>query len=182
MNIVAISGSLRSASWNTLLLKAAAKAAKAEGAELNLLDIGELPLYNSDLDGEVKPAAVSRLLAALAQADGLFIATPEYNYSIPGVLKNALDWASRPAYQSLLAGKPCGLISASMSPLGGARAQVHLREVLAATLTPVYLAPDYLLPLAQNAFDGAGALSDAKALERLQRYVKGYLAWAKQCS
>ncbi|WP_019528868.1 NADPH-dependent FMN reductase [Dasania marina] len=180
MNIIGISGSLRQASFNSLLLKAAAEVAKNQGAVFEIFDLSELPLYNSDLDGDVKPAAVSRLLAAITQADGIFFATPEYNYSIPGVLKNAIDWASRPAYQSVLAGKPSGIVSASMSPLGGARAQVHLRDVLAGTLTPVLLSPDYLLPLAQQAFDSSGVLCDSKAQERLSRYVASYIAWASQ--
>ena len=177
MNILGISGSLRSGSFNSLLLKAAAQSAESEGSSITIFNISDIPLYNADLDGASKPEAVLRLIDAIHKADGLVFATPEYNYSIPGVLKNAIDWASRPGFQSILAKKPSGIISASTSPLGGARAQIHLRNVLASTLTPVFLSPDFLLPFAQNAFDDNGALKDPKAIERLNRYIQGYLAW-----
>jgi len=177
MNILGISGSLRKGSFNTLLLKAATQAANAEGSNLTIVDISDIPFYNSDLDGEVKPDSVASFIDAIAHSDGIIFSTPEYNYSIPGVLKNAIDWASRPAYQSVLSKKPSGIISASTSPLGGARAQIHLRDILAGTLSPVFLTPDFLLPLAISAFDSNGTLNDPKAVERLNRYIKGYIAW-----
>ncbi len=176
MNILGISGSLRQDSHNTRLLKAAGDAL-AGRATLRIFDLAEIPLYNGDLDGERKPAPVVQLLEAIAAADGLLFATPEYNYSVPGVLKNAIDWASRPAYKSVLRGKPSGILSASPSSLGGARAQVHLREVLAATLAPVHRAPDFLLASAHKAFDGAGKLADEATAALLAQYLQGYLDW-----
>lgn len=178
MKILGISGSLRRDSYNRLLIKSAG-ALLDHGATLEVGEIGDIPLYNGELDGKEKPASVQRLLDAIAAADGLLIATPEYNYSVPGVLKNAIDWASRPAFESVLRDKPTGILSASMSTLGGARAQVHLREVLAATLTPVYLAPDFALPSAHTAFDAAGQLVDASTRDYLRQYLAGYTAWLR---
>ncbi len=171
-----ISGSLRDGSYNRALLRTAERLLGRD-IQLEIQDLSAIPLYDATLDGEVKPEPVQALLRAIAASQALLFATPEYNYSIPGLLKNALDWASRPAYQSVLAHKPAGILSASMSPVGGARAQMHLRDVLTATLTPVYPSPDFLLPLAQNAFDDQGMLHDPVVLGRLERYLQGYIAW-----
>ena len=179
MKILGISGSLRQSSFNTRLLEAAGAIAAEEGSSVELFDLSDIPFYNEDIDGEQKPDAVAALIEAIDNADGLLFASPEYNYSVSGVLKNAIDWASRPAYKSVLAGKPSGIVSASVSPMGGVRGQIHLRDILAGTLTPVYPAPDYLLAAAQEAFDGDGALSDATALRRLDRLIKGFMEWVK---
>ncbi len=176
MNILGISGSLRKASYNRLLLKTAGMLLDNH-ASLTLFDLDDIPLYNAELDGTDKPEPVQKLLNAISASDGLLFATPEYNYSIPGVLKNAIDWASRPAFKSVLANKPAAIISASQSAAGGVRAQVHLRDVLSSTLTPVYRAPDYFLPLAQSAFANTGELIDDTARERLKRYLDGYVEW-----
>ncbi len=178
MNLLGISGSLRKQSLNTLLLQAAARVAQDEGASLQRQAIGDLPLYNGDLDGDDPPAQVKALKAAIGDADGLVIVSPEYNYGIPGVLKNALDWASRPGYQSVLAGKPTVIMSASMSIIGGARMQAHLKNVLGGTLTPVYPAPEFLLGTAHKAFDDDGRLVDEDTRKRLHRHLSGFLAWA----
>lgn len=178
MKLLAISGSLRKGSFNTQLLKTTSDFV-GNDVSIELFDLADIPLYNGDLDGDTKPAAVQALLDAITAADGLLFATPEYNYSIPGVLKNALDWASRPAFKSILCGKPAGIISSSMSTLGGARAQVHLREVLSATLTPVYLAPDFALATAHKAFDDNGALADEATRDFLQRYMTGFVQWVQ---
>lgn len=179
MNILAISGSLRKGSSNTLLLKTAAQFFEQKESEFNIFDISGIPFYNSDVENDAKPEAVVRLNDAIAQADGLIIASPEYNHSVSGVLKNTLDWVSRPAFESVLLGKPVGVLSAAMSPSGGVRGQVHLREILACTLTPVYLTPDYLLPFAHKAFDENGVLINQQALEQLKRYLNGYLLWVE---
>lgn len=181
MTILGVSGSLRQRSFNTMLLEAGGAFIEAP-AGFAVHDLANLPVYNEDLDGEDKPAPVIAWLRAVASADAILFATPEFNHSISGALKNAIDWASRPAFKSVLANKPAGILSASMSPVGGARAQMHLKDILASTLTPVYPVPDYLLPMAQNAFDGEGALTDATAARRLQRYVTGLLAWAAKNS
>jgi chromate reductase len=178
MKILGISGSLRAASFNTLLLRAAAACAPAS-ASLRLHAIGDLPLYDADLDTEAQaPEAARALKQAIGEADALLFATPEYNYSIPGGLKNAIDWASRPAYRSCLAGKPCGVLSASPGPIGGARAQAHLKLILGGCLAPVFPAPEFLVPGVADKFDGAGNLGDAATAERLQRYMQDFTVWA----
>ncbi|SDP67686.1 NADPH-dependent FMN reductase [Desulforhopalus singaporensis] len=176
MKIVGISGSLREGSYNRLLLRAA-QGMVEEDDSLKIFDLQQVPFYNADADTEIKPQPVQLLIDAVAGADGLLFATPEYNYSIPGVLKNAIDWASRPAYKSVLANKPTAILSASVSPVGGARAQVHLRDIFSGTLTPVYPAPHYLLPSAPKAFDVDGQLVDKNVRDGLKRYLTGYLQW-----
>lgn len=176
MMILGISGSLRAGSYNTLLLKNAATMLESPH-EMTLHDLENIPFYNEDVENKQRPPAVEELLDAIEQADAVLFATPEYNHSVPGVLKNAIDWASRPAFKSVLVGKPAGILSAAMSPVGGARVQMHLKDVLASTLTPVYSAPDYLLPLAQKAFSDKGELSDETAARRLRRYVSGFIDW-----
>lgn len=176
MTIVGLSGSLRPDSYNTRLLQAAADFL-GDGRTFTLLS-ADLPLYSEALEGEALPAAVRDFKRAMADADALLIASPEYNHSFSGVLKNALDWASRPAFESPLQGKPVALLSASLSPLGGVRAQAQLRPVLASTLSQVYPGIEFSLPLAGQAFDAQGRLTEADAQRRLQRFMHGFLAWA----
>ena len=176
MKLLAISGSLRQDSYNTRLLELAETCLPA-GVTYQLYRYDQLPLYNQDLDGAEKPPAVTSLLETIAAADGLLISTPEYNYSIPGGLKNTLDWASRPAFKSVLKNKPTGLLSASMSPLGGVRAQIHLKQILAATLTPLFPAADFLLPTAQQAFSPDGSSSDPELTIRLRSYLQELVSW-----
>jgi len=178
MKLLGISGSIRKGSYNTKLLHSAAECLP-QGVSINIIDCAELPLYNSELDLDSKPEAVQRLLSAIGESDGLLIATPEYNYSIPGVLKNALDWASRPAYKSALAKKPAGIFSVSPSAVGGARVQVHLRDVLSSTLTPVLPAPHFLVPLAKEKFDQDGRLIDEDTRRSLDRYVTEFVKWVE---
>lgn len=178
MKILGISGSLRSGSYNTRLLSTAGRM-MGDDATLAIVEISRVPFYNADLDRDTKPGPVQELLDAIPRCDGLLFATPEYNHSVPGVLKNAIDWISRPAFKSVLVNKPAGVLSASTSPVGGARAQAHLRNILASTLTPVYLSPDFLLPAARLAFDESGRLVDEAAEARLQRYLAGYLDWVR---
>jgi chromate reductase len=128
IKILAISGALRAASTNTALVRAAQQLAP-EGVEIELYDgLRGLPHFDQDLEGDV-PAQVADLRARIEAADGVLISSPEYNYTIPGVLKNALDWASRPYGQSVLTGKPIAIMGASGSGFGTVRAQNHLRDV-----------------------------------------------------
>jgi chromate reductase len=132
MRVLGISGSLRRNSLNTALLRTAAERLPA-GVELTLFDrLGEIPPFNEDMETEPAPEAVWELREAMRAADAVLIATPEYNHSLPGQLKNALDWASRPAGQSALAGKPVAVIGASKSMFGGVWSQAELRKVLGA--------------------------------------------------
>lgn len=162
VQVVALAGSLRAASVNRRLLAAAVDLAPKR-MRVEVVDPGTLPLYNADLDedvgGEASPEPVRRLKAALTAAHGLLIVSPEYNWSIPGVLKNAIDWVSRPAGRSVLAGRPTALMGASPGPAGTGRAQLHLREAFLSTGTPVLLA-SVQLGQAGRLFDEAGRLVD----------------------
>ena len=178
MKILGITGSLRKASFNTRLLNAAADMLP-DGTDFSLQRLDDLDLYNEDLDTETKPFQVAAFIENIQNADALLFATPEYNHGIPGVLKNAIDWASRPAFKSPLKDKPCGILAASTSPVGGARAQADLMNVLASTLSPVYPSIELLLPLAHNCFDDNGLLVDENARRRLRRYVEGFVDWAR---
>ena len=178
MNILGISGSLRAESFNTRLLAAAATLFP-DGVGMKTCAIGDLPHYNQDLEADDLPVVVATFKEAIVQSDAILIATPEYNFSIPGVLKNAIDWASRPTFKSPLVNKPAGIISASLAVTGGARAQSHLKQVLAGTLTPVYAAPEYLVGSAHGVFDDNGELNDDELVRRLRRFVEGFIAWGR---
>lgn len=176
MKILGISGSLRKDSFNTRLLRAC-EAYLPSGVQMEHFNLGEIPLYNADLDGETKPQPVQRLLDAVQGCDAILIATPEYNHSIPGLLKNAIDWASRPAYASVLAGKPAAIVSASVATVGGARSQAHLKKVLDSTLMVVYPAVEMLVPKAAGKFDDAGRVGNAQSQSQLKKYITGFVAW-----
>lgn len=168
--VLGISGSLRRDSHNTVLLRAAADALPP-GVELDVYGgLRELPQYDADLeDGAVHPA-VARLRAAIDDADALLIATPEYNGSIPGVLKNAIDWASRPKGESVLVGKPVAVIGASTGLFGAVWAQAELRKVLGITQSVVV---DGEVPVGQAdaAFGPDGALADPALAAALAAHV-----------
>ncbi len=174
ISILGISGSLRRASFNTATLHAMAELAPA-GSRFEIADISGVPLYNSDLDGESKPAAVARISAQIAAADGLMLVTPEYNYSISGVLKNALDWFSRPAFASVLKGKPTAIASVSMAVTGGARAQQTLKVILAGTLTPLFLHGEVTIGAAHTRFND-GHLIDESTRKLVSDFMAAFVA------
>ena len=179
MRILGISGSLRRDSHNTRLLRAAAEMLPP-GAELELFDgLGDVPPYNEDVDVEPAPAGVERLRRAIAEADALLIGTPEYNASVPGVLKNAVDWASRPFPDNVLRGKPVAVIGASTGLFGAVWAQAELRKSLRHTGAHVL---DDELPVgtANQAFTDSGELVDPELNRRLADLVEqlGREVWA----
>jgi len=179
MRILGISGSLRRDSHNTRLLRAAAEMLPP-GAELELFDgLGSVPPYNEDDDGERAPAGVERLRDAIASADALLIGTPEYNASIPGGLKNAIDWASRPYPDNVLRGKPVAVIGASTGLFGAVWAQAELRKSLRHTGAHVL---DDELPVgtADHAFTPSGELVDPELNRRLADLIEqlGREVWA----
>lgn len=174
MKLLGLSGSLRSGSVHGRLLDAAT-GMLPDGVELARHDYREVPLYDGDLP---RPAAVDALNAAIAGADAVLIGCPEYNHGIPGGLKNALDWTSRPAFASVWVGKRVGLFSASPNGVGGVRAQAQLREVLHGMLAVVYPARELSFPNAGAAFVD-GVLTDEAARRRLERYVHGLVVWAQ---
>jgi chromate reductase len=167
ITVLAMSGSIRRASHNTALLRAAQQGAPP-GLSIDLYTgLADLPPYNQDHDGDHPPEPVVDLRAAIAAADGLLIASPEYNHSVPGVLKNALDWASRPNPGSCLVDKPIAVIGASPGNFGTARGQSALRQVLVATRSHVLVQPELLVFGSHRRFDEAGNLTDATTLALL---------------
>jgi chromate reductase len=173
-SLLGICGSLRKASTNRALLLAVGEALP-EGASLTLFErLGELPIFNSDM---VDPEPVVELKHAIAAADGVVIAVPEYNYSIPGGLKNALDWVSRPPATSPMRGKPVGLVGAASGMSGTIRAQLHLRQMLVYSDSPCLNQPEVLIPRAHERFDKQGALIDASTRELLAKFGVAMVAF-----
>jgi chromate reductase len=144
VRIVGISGSLRQASFSTALLKILAEKA-APAIEVQVVTLQDIPLYNEDLDREPQIPAVAKLKRVVRESDGVLIATPEYNHGVPGVLKNALDWASRPIFESCFKGKPVSIISSSLAFTGGVRAQYQLRETLIPMLAHLVVGPEVVV-------------------------------------
>ncbi len=176
VKLLGISGSLRAASYNTALLEAARAVLAQTGVELEIARIDDLPLYNSDL-GDV--AAAERLKQQIAACDGLLIATPEYNYGIPGPLKNAIDWASRPAYHSAFRGKPVGLMGATGSLVGTARAQAHLKQVMLGMLAHPFPWAELLVSKASTRFVG-GELVDEETRALLGQYLEAFVLFVER--
>lgn len=175
--IAVIVGSLRQDSFNRKMAVALAKLAPAEFS-FKQLEIGDLPLYNQDHDGDQAPE-VKRLKSELLAAQGLLFVTPEYNRSIPGVLKNALDQASRPYGQSAWAGKPAGVIGVSVGAVGTALAQQHLRNVLAYLDVPTMGQPEAFIQAREGLFDAAGEIGpDSRKF--VQNWMNKYVAWIKK--
>jgi len=176
MRLLTISGSLREGSYNTALARAAADVAP-EGVEVELFDgLGELPLFDADLEGDESPA-VRHLRESIDDADAVLFVTPEYNGSIPGVLKNAVDWASRPYGASALSGKPAAVVGAGPGPTGAAAAQADLRRVLERAGAAVVGGP-LSVPTAFRAFDERGRLLDPEHRAALAAILAGLCAAA----
>lgn len=181
MRVLGLSGSLRRDSHNRALLRAAA-AALPRGAELVLWDrLAELPAYDEDLDVAPALPAVQALREAIAAADAVLIATPEYNASLPGALKNALDWASRPHADNPLRGKPAAVVGASSGLFGAVWAQAELRKVLT-TIGADVLDRELPIGLADEAFASDGALRDPRQAAALAEVVAALVQRAGQVS
>lgn len=175
--IAVIVGSLRRDSFNRKLASAMAKLAPPDFS-FSQLEIGDLPLYNQDDDSN--PAAcVKRLKSEIMAVQGLLFVTPEYNRSISGVLKNAIDHASRPYGQSAWAGKPAGVIGASVGAIGTSLAQQHLRNILAYLDVPTLGQPEAFIHAKEGLFDGAGNIGEGSK-KFLQSWMDKYVAWVKQ--
>lgn len=171
MRVLAISGSLRESSYNTALLRAA-PATLPPGVEFRLYDgLRDVPAFDEDLEAVSIPAAVERFRNAIAEADAVLIATPEYNGSIPGFLKNALDWASRPVATNVLRNKSAAVIGASTGMFGAVWAQAELRKVLSRIGARV-LDRELLVPAAAQAFDLRGSLRDPDLESRLRDLLR----------
>lgn len=175
LSVLGISGSLRKRSYNTGLLRAA-RSLSPDGMEISIFDIAPIPLFNADKLAQGEPVSVLEFKARIAAADALLIATPEYNHSIPGVLKNALDWASRPRNLSPFRGKPVALVGAGGSS-GTIYAQQHLHTIAEALGMQVLPAPSLLIARAWEKFDPAGNLSDEHTRQELAGVLAGLAAW-----
>jgi chromate reductase, NAD(P)H dehydrogenase (quinone) len=176
--IFGIAGSLRAGSYNLSLLRAATDALPP-GCSLEIGSIDDIPLYNADVQVLGDPAPVLRLKHQIEQADIFLIATPEYNYSIPGVLKNALDWASRPPKTCCLRKKPIGIMGCSSGDSGTMRGQLALRQMFVFTDSYVMAQPELRVPKAGDRFDEQGRLVDEELRERLGLYLFALVDWAK---
>jgi chromate reductase, NAD(P)H dehydrogenase (quinone) len=178
--VCGIAGSLRRDSYNRALLRTG-QALAPEGMEIRIFDrLGEVPLFNQDLESEGDPEPVAALKRAIGEADALLIATPEYNHGVPGVLKNAIDWASRPPRGSVLAGKPTAVFGASPGITGTARAQSQLRQAFVFTDTPALPQPEILVYRAHEKFDADGHLTDEKTRQFVEKLLRELRDWARR--
>ena len=175
--IAVVVGSLRKESFNQKLALALAHLAP-EGFTFEHVRIDDLPLYNQDHDGK-QPPEVLRLKSEIVSAQGLLFVTPEYNRSVPGVLKNAIDQASRPYGQSAWAGKPAGVIGISVGAIGTALAQQHLRNVLAYLDVPTLGQPEVFIQNKEGLFDDKGHIAIESTKQFLQGWMDKYVAWVK---
>ncbi len=179
IRILGFAGSLRKNSFNKLLLEAAAKLLPAS-AELELFDINGIPLYNQDMEVLGIPEAVMRFKDKIESVDALLIATPEYNHSYPGVLKNAIDWASRPYGHNSFDGKPVAVISASPGMFGGIAAQDQLKQVLLALNMHLVTQPATIVASAHQKFDSDGNLTDTDTKRFMEQCLANLVALARK--
>jgi chromate reductase, NAD(P)H dehydrogenase (quinone) len=181
--VLAFAGSLRTKSLNRALLRAALDLAPVE-MQVTIYDLASLPLYNADLDGEEMPSSVAKFKAAVGAADALLIACPEYNYSVTGVLKNALDWVSRGVPSGTpapLQGKPAAILGAG-GRFGTVRAQAHLRYILLHNDVKVLNKPEVMLPRASEHFSADGQLQSEEIREQLSELLRGLAHWTRLLS
>lgn len=175
MQFLLLAGSFHSRSYTHALLDVIAFELQPHHCVRPALDL--LPFYSEDLGGDRKPPVVLELLQQVQHCDGIIVCSPEYNHSIPAVLKNAIDWASRPAFKSPLKDKPVTIITQAQSPVGGARAQAHIKLVFDSTLSPVHPCHEMMITGVKDIFDAQMQLTDGKARERLRRHIGDFLVW-----
>lgn len=178
IQIAVLIGSLRKDSYNRRLAGALQKLAPSE-FQFKELKIDDLPLYNQD-DDSAQAASVKRLKAEIQSSQGVIFVTPEYNRSLPGVLKNAIDHASRPYGQNAFAGKPAGIVGASIGAIGSAVAQQHLRGVLGYLDMPALGQPEVFLQVDDRFFEPSGGVANADTRKFLQGWMDAYVAWVKR--
>ncbi len=175
IKILGFAGSLRKGSYNKAILRAALELLP-EDAELEIFDLEGIPPFNSDLENRM-PEKVKEFKAKIRAADALLIATPEYNYSIPGVLKNAIDWASRPYGDNAFEGKPAAIMSASSGMLGAVKAQFHLRQTFVFLDVIAINRPEVVVTFAGEKIDDKGRVTDEKTREKIKELLKALVAW-----
>jgi chromate reductase, NAD(P)H dehydrogenase (quinone) len=179
LKILGFAGSLRAGSYNRALLRATTDL-MPEDAELEIFDIGDIPAFNQDIERDMMPAKVKELKSKIRDADAILIATPEYNYSVPGVLKNAIDWASRPYGDNPFNEMPVAIMSASVGMLGGARAQYHLRQIFVFLNMHPINAPEVVVTFTQDKFDSSGKLVDENTKKFLRQLLQNLVDWTRQ--
>ena len=179
LTVLAFAGSLRRASYNRSLVRAAREVAPP-GMTISIFEIDQVPLYNEDVEAAGEPEAVARFKQAIREADGLLIATPEYNHGVPGVTKNAVDWASRPPRKSPLDGKPVAILGASPGVTGSARGQSQLRQAFEFTNSYCMPQPEILVYRAHEKFDAEGRLTDEKTREYLGKFLAAFAQWIRR--
>lgn len=175
VRIVGIAGSLRKGSYNAAALRAAKELAPS-GVIIDAFDIAPIPLYNEDVKQQGFPAPVADLRRRVKEADGLLLVTPEYNYSVSGVLKNTIDWISRPPEQPF-DGKPIAIMGASQGALGTARGQYHLRQMFIFLNAHVLNRPEVMITQAQNKFDAEGKLTDQPTRDLIAQLLTSFRDW-----
>jgi len=178
ISILGFAGSLRKGSYNKSLLRAAQEMVP-ENATLEVFDLERIPPFNQDLENQ-PPEKVKEFKAKIRAADAILIATPEYNYSIPGVLKNAIDNASRPYGDNAFDGKPAAIMGASIGMLGTARAQYHLRQSMVFLNMYPLNQPEVMVPFAQEKIDQNGRLTDQKTRDKIKELLGALVLWAKK--
>lgn len=177
LSILGICGSARKASLNLALLRTLGEMFPDDTTFKIHDGLDQLPIFNNELED---PAGVIALKAAIAAADGVIISVPEYNYSIPGGLKNALDWISRPPASSPMRGKPIGICGAATGMSGTIRAQTHLRQMLVYSDSPCMNQPEVLIPRAHERFDASGRLVDDSTRELLARFATAFVSFMRR--
>jgi chromate reductase len=176
--VFGFAGSLRKDSYNKALLRAAAELVP-ESARLEVFDLEGIPPFNQDLENNM-PENVRGFKAKIRAADALLIVTPEHNYSVPGVLKNAIDWASRPYDDNSFEGKPVAIMSASPGMLGGVRAQHHLRQVLVSLNMHAINRPEVIVASVDEKIDEKGNLTDEKTRKKIRQLLQKLVDWTNQ--
>jgi chromate reductase len=178
VNILGFAGSLRKNSYNRSLLRAALELVPKD-AKLEIFDLDGIPPFNQDLENE-PPEKVKEFKAKIRAADAILISTPEYNYSIPGVLKNAIDCASRPYGDNAFEHKPVAIMGASPGMMGTARAQYHLRQCFVFLTCFALNQPEVMVPFAQEKIDRDGKVTDQKTREKIRELLESLVAWTKR--
>jgi chromate reductase len=180
IRVAAIPGSLREGSLNKALLRAAVELAPAAMEIRTYTGLGDIPPYNEDVFVKGDPEPVAVMKAAIGEADAILISTPEYNYGVPGVLKNAIDWASRPAGNSVLNRKPAAIMGCSPGLGGTIRAQHALRQTFVFTETYVMLQPEIKIPAAAPLFDSSNRLIDENTRQHLKKFLDALVVWIER--
>lgn len=179
VDLLAFAGSLREGSYNKAVLRAAKELAP-DGLHIQIFDLEGIPLYNADVEAQGDPARVSEFKEAIRNADGLLIATPEYNHGVPAVTKNAIDWASRPPKKAPLNEKPVGILGASPGMTGTARGQSQLRQAFEFTNSYCMPQPEILVYRAHEKFDEEGKLTDEATRKYLGKYLEALHDWVNK--